>query len=178
MPNVPPRVPRSSIVPFSQRNGSAVGFPVTVFGVELVKEFPATCPRSFTTLAMASGPPKVPKSCITPFCQRMARVSVPKPNKENGSGIESEATPTTSPRLLTARAKLSFPPSSVPMSMTCPSFVKKTPRCSGVPVSGSIAPFDPFARMSPLSLIQIGPLLLLPGCAPKSVKTPLRHLNE
>ena len=35
-PAVPPRVPRSVILPLSQRNGSCVGMPVPWFGVKLV----------------------------------------------------------------------------------------------------------------------------------------------
>src|ERR1017187_3602223 len=41
---VPPNVPRSRMVPLSQRNGCWVGIPVVGFGVELLKAQPATCP--------------------------------------------------------------------------------------------------------------------------------------
>jgi hypothetical protein len=33
---VPPSVPRSAMVPFSQKNGSMVGIPVVEFGLEVV----------------------------------------------------------------------------------------------------------------------------------------------
>ena len=43
-PNVPPKVPRSVILPRLQRNAPTVGIPVVEFGVELVNENPAICP--------------------------------------------------------------------------------------------------------------------------------------
>jgi hypothetical protein len=80
-----------------------------------------------------------------------------KIRKENGSGMELEATPTTLPTLLTAPPKLSFPSSSVPISTALPLRVKRTPCCSGAPVIGSIKPVNAFESTSPLSEIQIGP---------------------
>ena len=74
---MPPKLPRSVIVPFCQRNGCVVGIPVLGFGVESVYENPATCPALLIKLAKASGPPNVPKSCMNPSCHKNARVWVP-----------------------------------------------------------------------------------------------------
>src|SRR5262245_34614541 len=84
----PPRLPKSIIRPFSQRKGFVVGTPVSGFGTELVNEMPATWPCSLTKAARASGPPRVPRSCIFPFSQRNARICVPigAPLGELGDG--------------------------------------------------------------------------------------------
>src|SRR5256885_13007259 len=91
-PNVPPRLPRSVILPFSQMNACTVGIPVVSFGVEFVYENPVTCPLSFTYPARAPEPPRVPKSRITPRSHRKDRVWVAQPRlkmfpREKGSGI-------------------------------------------------------------------------------------------
>src|SRR5215469_1331556 len=77
-PKTPPRVPRSTIMPFRQTKGSRVGRLVVGFSVVFVYENPATSPLSFTKTAQLSLPPSVPRSRITPFCQRNACTCVAK----------------------------------------------------------------------------------------------------
>src|ERR1700680_2476126 len=87
-PKVPPRVPRSIIVPFFHTNGCTGGRPVIVFGIAFVNEAPATNPsRSFTDPAetKASGPPKVPRSTFAPSSQMKGWVGAPKNEKGSGS---------------------------------------------------------------------------------------------
>src|ERR1700731_2774395 len=79
-PKVPPKPPRSIILPFLlpvlglQTKGSTVGTPVDGFGTKLVKDQPATAPWSLMIQAALSGPPNVPKSRMTPLFQRKAWV--------------------------------------------------------------------------------------------------------
>ena len=154
--------------------GPGFGNPVPGFTIELVNESPATCPRSLTKYATASGPPKEPKSCIAPSCHRKARIWVTK--NENGSGVVFVASPTTSPRLLTENAELSLPP-SVPRSMASPSF-QRTARTSGKPgTTGSSTPFRASPAVNPVSLIHLASLASPPGSTPKSVRTPFCHWN-
>src|ERR1700722_6013557 len=113
-PEVPPRVPRSVVIPFSQRNGSVVGNSVTGLTIEFKNEHPATCPLSLIVMLLKggeSGPPKVPRSCI-PFrsSHRNVRTCVPK----KGSDTKFKANPTTCPESLTEVARLSFLLSNVP----------------------------------------------------------------
>src|ERR1700676_3977596 len=129
-PKVPPSVPRSVMVPFSQRNGSVVGSPVTGFTVEFVNEHPTTCPLSLIVMfpqGGESGPPKVPRSCI-PCClsHRNVRIWVPK----KGSDTRFEANPVTWPPLFTMRPTLSYPPPIVPKSLIWVP-VQRTARFSG-----------------------------------------------
>ena len=70
---------------------------------------------------MASGPPNVPKSCMTPSCHRNARHCAPRPKQAMGSGIAFVAIPTTWPRPLMLAAEPSYPP-RVPRSAISPSF--------------------------------------------------------
>src|SRR5271165_2487164 len=118
---VPPSPPKSFMLPFSHKNGSSVGKPVVEFGIELVYENPVICPLPLTTNGMASGPPKLPKSCMpSDSVQQNACVCVPQPLSENGSGIVSPANPTTTSRLFMHVAALSLPPFSVPRSKIWP----------------------------------------------------------
>src|SRR5579862_5122344 len=59
-----------------QKNGSTVGTPVEGLALKLMKDMPATSPRSLLIHAPLSGPPKVCRSRIKPFCQTNACVSV------------------------------------------------------------------------------------------------------
>src|SRR5262245_61413108 len=102
--SVPPSEPRSIILPFFHKKGSAVGNPVVGFGVKLVNDVPATisaCCSSQGPVTKESGPPSVPRSRMTPFFHRKACVgdgNGPRPLKEKGSKVVSTvATPTTSP---------------------------------------------------------------------------------
>src|SRR5215469_13287332 len=147
-PNTPPRVPRSTIMPFRQTKGSRVGILVVGFGVVFVYENPATSPLSSTKTAQLSLPPSVPRSRITPFCQRNACTSVAKKGvngwkqNPNESGILFSAPPTTCPPRLMLVATALFPP-KVPRSVTLPA-CQSTARCSGKPVKGSMTPFSEF----------------------------------
>src|SRR5215471_18965664 len=131
-PQVPPKLPRSTILPSSHKKG----WVIEVKGqLELAAEFgedmPATCPRSLTRKAKESGPPNVPNSCIAPFCQRKATLLIA------GSVAVFSVCPTTWPRLLTANAKLKYPPRLV----ISPSF-QRTALTWGRPNCGSITPFS------------------------------------
>ena len=102
-PNAPPRVPRSTMWPFSQRNGATVGSPVVGFRTESVADTPATWPRAFTSSAKETVPsPSVPRSWIAPFCHRAACHWV-------GEGVGG---PTASPRLSGSGIVLVAPPTS------------------------------------------------------------------
>src|SRR5579864_2446279 len=153
-PRVPPKVPRSVIFPFSQRNGSCVGTPVVTFGVEFVYDCPAIWPRSFKLDARASGPPSVPKSLTVPLCQRKALVCVGKPSMEKESATSLSEKPTTSPRLLTAVERPSVPPGTVPKSIIFPSFVQRTALPTGIPVE-SRRPFSDHPAIRPFALIEL-----------------------
>src|SRR5438445_2719191 len=131
-PMVPPSVPRSRMCPLVHKNGSSVGMPVAGLGVELVHDCPVICPVAFCVVMTASGPPSVPMSRITPFCQANERAWVPHPEGPHGPGppntlkneylsrIPLEANPHTCPRLLMSLAWLSKPPGRVPRSVTLP----------------------------------------------------------
>src|SRR5215469_11653479 len=124
---------------------------------------------------IASGPPNVPKSCITPSCQRKACICAPKPKIEKGSGIVFVDHPATVPRSSIPLHALSYPP-KVPRGITCPSF-HTTASTAGKPVSGSIVPLVESPATTPAVFTHEGLLLLIPGRAPKSLSTPCCHLN-
>src|SRR5271169_4937133 len=110
---------------------------------------------------------------MPPFWERKALVCVGG-KKEKGSGMVLVANPTTWPRLLTANAALSYPPSNVPRSLILPPF-QRTARNSGKPLSGSFSPFSEIPAISPFPLIQLAALHWLPGSVPRLVSTPFCH---
>src|SRR2546422_6985466 len=106
------------IVPWSQKNACWVGRPVLELAVEFVNDHPTT--KSLRSLLQPpvgkeSAPPKVPRSCITPFLQMNfcgSISAVPEP-------------PVAQPRALIEVAWLKFTPGSVPRSVRNPSCHRK-----------------------------------------------------
>src|ERR1700730_7548962 len=146
--------------PFSQKNGWTV--------VESVNENPTTWLRSFTSCPKLTGPPRLPRSCITPFFQRKARTTV---FPDESTMLVSDQ-PVTFPDLLIERAPLEFPP-RVPKSSISP-FFHSTALISGSPDTGSIKPFCESPTTVPLSLTAWDALSNVesPG---NCVMTPFRH---
>ena len=169
------------MVPSFHRNGSKVGNPLG-FGVELVKEAPATRPSRWRlhppAVAKASGPPSVPRSCTTPFFQIKVCVweaNGVRPMDANGSGLVSTVPkPTTCPLFLTYSPALSTPGSKVPMSMISPSFHRTA--CSvWPPVSGSMSAVKEPPVAQSRALTEVAWLKFTPGSAPRSVRTLFCH---
>src|SRR5215469_2488916 len=113
-PLVPPSVGSGSITPARQTNGRQTRksgqeekLSPNGSGVE-VSEKPTTSSRSFTPDAWLNGPPRLPRSVITPLRQRNACAAV-SPGRV--------AKPTTEPLLLMVNAWLKIPP-NVPRSVT------------------------------------------------------------
>src|SRR5215472_17590489 len=118
---VPPRLPRSLRVPFSQRNGCMVGSPVVEFAFVLRYEPPAT--KSTRWLLQPppekmneSRPPKVPRSRMIPFFQENTCVGeLNGPKDAKGSNVVSTVErPTTAPPLSIYPPLLCTPVPSVP----------------------------------------------------------------
>src|SRR4051794_4754173 len=101
--------------PCVHRYACTVGTPVEGFGVELVYDCPANCPRALNGVPTeVPAPPSVPMSRITPSRQTNVRVCVFHGNIENSSGVPFEENPATMPRSSMVVAKLSYPPGRVP----------------------------------------------------------------
>src|ERR1700693_3502020 len=123
---------------------------------------------------MASGPPSVPKSLISPLLHRNPLVWFATPAMEKASGMSLSEKPTTSPRSLTAVARLSVPPGTAPRSVIFPSFIQRTARPTGRLVA-SRRPFSDHPATSPLPASQSVWPSLPRGSSSRSVSLPLCH---
>src|SRR5580700_628113 len=99
---VPPKLPKSIILPSFHKKVSTVGTLVEALGVKLVYDSPTITLRGWPLQlepGTASGPPNVPISRITPFSQRNVWICVPvkKKEEENGSGTPLSENPITCP---------------------------------------------------------------------------------
>jgi hypothetical protein len=87
-----------------------------------IVDVPSICPRALKPAIIASVPPSVPTSRMTPFCRIDVRTGEPIGNPtafcENASGGPLSENPATWQVSLTAVAMLSVPPGRVPRSCT------------------------------------------------------------
>src|SRR5215472_14111176 len=114
-PLLPPNVGSGVITPFCQRNGRHIRWvpkkqksSPNGSGVKVSAPPPTLSLSLGRKDALLFGPPSVPRSVITPFCQRKACVAVSPGRVE---------LPVTEPLLLMPPAKLNVPP-NVPRSVT------------------------------------------------------------
>ena len=125
---------------------------------------------------MASGPPNVPKSCMTPSCHRNARHSAPRPKQAMGSGIAFVADSHDLAAAIDAGrcALISTQGSQVLDLAVFPTDSAQLVYAGqGVDLTVFRTADDLPMRVNPAGSLQLS----APGSAPKSVTTPFCHSN-